>query len=98
MTGRVAKCNTPCQNGELRNTICHFDLPAGGVLNAKGVQGRPLSQFPRQVFVHFSGLLLFCDSPYDMCSRVNDTLIVDHKVKKFVDIYMPDNKEGFCVL
>ena len=62
--GRVAKCNTPCQNDELRNTIRHFDSPAGGLLNAKGAQGRPFHTFPAKFLCIFLGCCYFATVPF----------------------------------
>ena len=63
--GRVAFCNTPCQNDELRNAIRHFDSPAGGLLNAKGAQGRPFHTFPAKFLCIFLGCCYFATVPYE---------------------------------
>ena len=60
---RVAKCNTHGQNDELRNTIRHFDSPAGGLLNAKGAQGRPFHTFPAKFLRIFPDYCYFATAP-----------------------------------
>ena len=69
LTGRVAKCNTPGQNDELRNAIRHFDSPAGGLLNAQGAQGRPLHTSPAKFLCIVSGCCYFATAPFFLRRR-----------------------------